>query len=475
MSYQNATKGYDMSLPMLRHNLSEPNAMVCGVVLLSSLVMLGTGLCHAETPYSVLWDSRFSGAKHVLTMSNQHEVKIPDFCNESAMSQFPDNPSLFVGRKMQGQRALNGDGKTCAGGENIALQLYSMDWATLSMSRGPIILNVHPPSLAPDVSQQPTFTSGQQKVHITNAYDPAITQFNGEYWVAFECALETNARPNQFPWANVCLGPLDPSTNQLNLARTDVIVKAYTPFEEDPDSHVPFQDPASHCIWFAASVPKFLQLHGHVYLYWTMSAALPPALMPYLYLDAKGIELELRGDKLVPKGYSTYILTNKGVTVWPRDEQDPRSNGLVDISHVTTNGIDIFTVAAVGSDGKCPTIGPQILPDCYRLALARSTNPLNLNQNRIADSQLPGNANNYTRLIYDPSGNLYVLGAFFVPHVQTSNWVSSPPPVKRDPGTGNVSYVEYPEAVSPPLLIFPVPAGPRLSPAATVPLMTFMQ
>lgn len=470
-----------MRMPTVRHNAPKRNAVLCPAALLTSVLILSTGLCHAETPYSVLWDSRISGAKQVLTLSNQIEVKIPDFCNESAMSQFPDNPSLFVGRRMQGKKALNGDGKTCAGGENMALQLYGIDWTTLSMSRGPVILDVQPPSLLPDVSKQPTFTSGQQKVHITNAYDPAITQFNGEYWVAFECALETDARPNQFPWANICLGPLDPTTNQLNLARTDVIVKAYTPFQEDPDSPpdspVPYQDPDSRCIWFAASVPKFLQLHGHLYLYWTMSAATPPALTPYLYLDAKGIELELHGNKLAPKGHPKYTLTNKAVTVWPRVTQDPRLSGLVDISHVTTDGINIFTVAAVGGDGdgKCPTIGPQILPDCYRLALARSTNPLNLNSNRISDDQLPGNANNYTRLIYDPSGNLYVLGAFFVPHVQTSNWVSSPPLVQRDPQTGNISYVEYPEAVSPPLLIFPVPARPKLSPAATVPLMTFMQ
>lgn len=464
-----------MSLPTLQHNVLQRNAVLCHVVLLSSLVMLASGLCHAETPYSVLWDARFSGAKQVLTMSNQLEVKIPDFCNESAMSQFPDNPSLFVGRKMQGKKALNGDGKTCAGGENIALQLYRMDWRTMSMSRGDVILNVQPPSSVPDVSQQPTFTSGQQPVHITNAYDPAITRFNGEYWVAFECALETDASPNQFPWANVCLGPLDSSTNSLNLDRTDVVVKAYTPFQEDPDSHVPYQDPDSRCIWFAASVPKFLQFNGKLYLYWTMTAAIDRDLTKYLYLDAKGIELELRGNKLVPKGHSTYILTNKGVTVWPRDTEDPRSNGLVDISHLTTDGINIFTVAAVGSDGKCPMIGPQILPDCYRLALARSTDPLDLNRDRIPDEQLPGNANNYTRLIHDPSGNLYVLGAFFVPHVQTSNWVSSPPPIKRDPQTGKFSYVDYPEAVSPPLLIFPVPARPRVSPAATVPLITFMQ
>lgn len=471
-----------MKMRTLRHNVLQQTTVMCHAALLTSVLILSTGLCYAETPYSVLWDSRFSGAKQVLTMSNQLEVKLPDFCNESAMSQFPDNPSLFVGRKMQGKKALNGDGKTCAGGENIALQLYRMDWTTMSMSRGDIILNVQPPSLVPDVSQQPTFTNEQQPVHITNAYDPAITQFNGEYWVAFECALETDARPNQFPWANVCVGPLKSKINPgaettwtLDLDRTAIIVKAYTPFQEDPDSHVPFQDPNSHCIWFAASVPKFLQFSGRLYLYWTMTAAIDGDLTKYLYLGAKGIELELRDNKLVPKGHTTYILTNKGVTIWPRDTQDPRSNGLVDISHLTTDGIHIFTVAAVGSNGKCPMIGPQILPDCYRLALARSTDPLDLNRDRIPDDQLPGNANNYTRLIHDPSGNLYVLGAFFVPHVQTSNWVSSPPPVKSDPETGNVSYVEYPEAVSPPLLIFPVPARSRLSPATTVPLMTFLQ
>jgi hypothetical protein len=411
-------------------------------------------------------------------------VKITDFCNESAMSQFPDNPSLFVGRKMQGQKALNGDGKTCAGGENMALQLYSMDWATMSMSRGPIILDVQPPSVCcnePEYKKcdhQPTFKNGKQPIHITNAYDPAITQFNGEYWVAFECALCTGQcekEPQQFPWANVCLGPLKrkngPGTDQrtnwtMDLDRTNVIIKAHTPAPKDT---------MSDSTWFAASVPKFLNFNGQLYLYWTMTAAINRDVTKYLYLDAKGIELELRGDRLAPKGYADYILSDNGVTVWPRDEQDPRSNGLVDISYVTTDGINIFTVAAVGSDGKCPMIGPQILPDCYRLALARSTNPLDLNRDRIPDDQLPGNANNYTRLIHDPGGNLYVLGAFFVPHVQTSNWVSTPPPVKRDPQTGNVWYVEYPEAVSPPLLIFSVPARPQLSPAATVPLMTFLQ
>ena len=85
------------------------------------VVVCAFALSACETPYSIFWDASHRGQNNLITPSGRINVRLPgDYCNENALSQFPDHPDLFVGRTALDDLGSPGPGATGAVGRSVS-------------------------------------------------------------------------------------------------------------------------------------------------------------------------------------------------------------------------------------------------------------------------------------------------------------------------------------------------------------------
>lgn len=351
-----------MARTLLRRAVSA--VAVCCAALLSPTWSAGsTALAQSITPTAVTLDS----------------------CNSVAFSQAPGNTDYFIGR------ALNNTTADACSGSTWSLGLFQMDWSSNKLHLVRKILTAS--SLSP----------ANSNAVITSTYDPSVVSFNGENWVAFECA-GSNLGP-----AASCMAPMDSSFN-IDTSRLNVVVSG-TPIGSANDI-------------YSASVPKLLVFQGQLYLYWT-------AL--HFQNLAGGLTVvgaTTRGARLVQETSGLRRFWVSGVTgasstaydpahnqeVYGANPNDSTQNFLSDTFDVKTDGTTIYVIAGVGGTG-CASPLSQIY-GCYRLRVSSTTSPLGdhvFNNNYLSSVELPFNPQEYTRLFHSPDGSNFLMGEFIDP------------------------------------------------------------
>jgi len=319
-------------------------------------------------------------------------------CNAVVFAQFPDLPDLFVGRQINVTDPSNG----CKG-QGWSLVLLQMDWATHRFQILRAILKT-PVSIL------------DGSARIDSAYDPYIAKFNGEYWVAFECAGKG------IIGSATCIGPFDPHQSGMDISRTYVIVQGRSAVPNDKYR-------------YSASDPKLLTFRNRLYLYWTAIKSWVPAGISghqWLSIAVRGMELtqEAGGRRLLwgarGGGPADAYDPSRNVEVWGGDPSDVRSNQTADMMSIMSIGDVIYATAGVGgnTDSSPPPVTEPhpgcVVPDnkkegCFRLAISWSTTPLGVhvfNNNLAPERILPANTQEYARLYKQPDGRLFIMGRF---------------------------------------------------------------
>jgi len=310
-------------------------------------------------------------------------VSAPGFCNAVAFEQIPGNPSYFVGRRL-----INTTSDACSG-TNWALSLFQMNWSshTLSFVRDLLV---------------PPVTFSSQAITINSSYDPTITLFNGQLWIAFECINDGTIG------ADSCVAPMSSSDFSIDTSRATVVVKG-----EDLTTGQ-----------YSASVPKIFIYQGQPYLYWSVSHSAPAANGQIL------TDTTTRGARLSQEvsGYQRLWVAGSGnVPVQTLDgsfttevlgtiASSSISNNVADSYDVDVVGNNIYLTSAVGGRGCTDQVSPAYA--CYRLAIRSASSPLSqdiFNGSYLSNTALPFNPHGYSKFVVDPSGNQYILGYYNSP------------------------------------------------------------
>ena len=180
-------------------------------------------------------------------------------CNAVGYASTPNLGSLMIGRIMNND-LLNGG---CPSGEGAwSLSVVNMDWNTNQVTYLYKAL---------DTSSPVSIEGGAYTV--TTAYDPYIAPFQGEYWIAFECAGSGITGG-----AATCMGPLlwNATVGTLSVDASRISVVAIDTYPNAADPHHPGQT-----YYHSASDPKLVVHGGQLYLYWSV-ATIDPSSINYL-------------------------------------------------------------------------------------------------------------------------------------------------------------------------------------------------
>jgi hypothetical protein len=373
-----------------------------------------------------------AGGTTFLGETDRHYIPVPDKdggCNSDAWYQIPGHPDFFAGRYIES--------KTCTPDGSVPDGL--MDLGLAQMSRGKdgfpdgfVWVNR---ALLP-YTQSASVLSGDGKyytVHaqtiqdgyvIYTAYDPSVISYEGELWVAFECAY-VGAHA-----ADSCMGPLITNHDEtgthwyVDPARTTVVVSDGSANPYDVYTH-------------AASVPKLVVFQGSVYLYYSSGR-----------YGHEGVDINVRGVKLWQDAGSTgkvfrvhglhqpaFAYDNAtSIEVMGVERGERFSNRVADAFGAYTDGTYIYLTGAVGGGTSCAGLGGTGR-GCYRLSIARTTSPLAyhaFNSVRVPDGSLPVNPQEYTRQLID-QGSSYFLGNYFA-NVSGYDPPNAIPPSTREVG-----------------------------------------
>jgi len=305
-------------------------------------------------------------------------------CNSVSFSQIPGQLDFFVGRLKE-----NTGADKCSG-NNWAIGLFEMNWDKKELRFVRYLL-------------RPPFTIAGDGRTIQSAYDAYAIEFNDEIWITFECAAPESV--------SACVAPLD-LKNGVEVARISVPVSG-GPKSNTEDWQV------------SASDPKLLLYRRHIYLYWTVIR-----YDDHGWIDGttRGVELteDLRERRLwarnsigLPVRSSDRKLTTEA---WSPTPGDASSDSFTDVFDIFTNGKDVFAIAALGGNGEAP--GEKCLSPsghsfgCFRLVISKASEPL---QNHIFNNRttnyigFPENPQEYSRVVQDPRGKLFVMGMYFDP------------------------------------------------------------
>jgi hypothetical protein len=314
-------------------------------------------------------------------------------CNSTALAQVPRSPDLFVARALQADQA-----KPCSG-IHWQLDLEQMDWGKLQLKNQRSIFR--PPIVIADGAD------------VVTAFDPSVALFDGEYWVAFECA-----GPG-ISGSSTCVGPanLESPTSKVDRLRTHVVIGG--------SSHVP-----GATISYTASVPKLLALQDKLYLYWDAIRywKVMPAGRTVIRPSDRWISIAERGAELVeePKSGTLWVAGASGpvasddpghsVEVWAPISGDARSDNVVDLFDVTVYGNLIYAIGSIGGDG---CLRPLDASDgCYRMALAMSRVPLGFhifNRHQLPEGLLPSSPQDYSHFVRQPGRGVGLLTHLYRP------------------------------------------------------------
>ncbi len=319
----------------------------------------------------------------------QTPVKI-SYCNSTNIKQIPVERNLFLGRR------INADPIHSCNGSTSTVSLFQMDWKKRELD------------FVRDVLSVPITLSDDQ---ITTAYDPTVTKFHGELWMAFECAGIGPHLTNG--GASSCIAPLNPSTYMADLTRLTIAVQG-EPLSRSKDG-------------YSASVPKIFTFKGVPYLYWS-------AVKTINGPDGRlGVGSVTRGARLTqePDGLRRLWLadlprtparsSNVGVEVLGIDPTSSLSDAVMDGFDVLTYKNQIFLTLGAGGKG-CTTPASPVY-GCYRLQIRFSSAPLTVhgfNRNILVSPILPFNPGEYSSFFRDLSGKYGIIGAYFDPIVNGS-------------------------------------------------------
>lgn len=336
-------------------------------------------------------------------------------CNSSAYSAVPGSGELFLGRLLLSAEgalpALNGT-PDCSGGnpanEKIgrifnrwALSLHRFDWSTHRFSIVKVVLDT---SLDPATRQARAVLSGgpMRGAIIQSAYDPSLVSYRGTDYVAFECIV-SNGGAYGVDGTSGCIGVYDPVKQEVDLGRTQVIVSGF---------HGPDQN-----IFHAAAVPQLLVFQDRLYLYWS---ALNIVDGKFQSSAERGAELEADAAGVAVKGSRGRLVRSMDepatVEVWAPQPGDPLSDTAVDARAAWASGSSVVAVAGKGGSGCAAPDGPQ--RGCFRLAMVRSAQPMGwhvFNQAQPVKLELPSNPEEYTTVMRDPRGKVWLLGHYLKP------------------------------------------------------------
>jgi len=263
--------------------------------------------------------------------------------------------------------------------------------------------------------------SHQEAFEIYTAIDPSVFYFKGENWVAFECqAFVPGTTRNIHPSTSVCLAPFTTGINaKIDANRIQIIVAGR-------NYH------ASGNI-MSASVPNLFLHQGKPYLYWTVvdEDFADGRTDDWNQITTRGAELiwsEEDRHFYVKNHYREVLPTNHPDSVVILDETYRPSNNaswkaktVADVFDVRSDGRHVYMTAGVSRECLLPSdeVGVYV-PDCYRISIAKSDNPLVYRGfNGQALNLLPDQSMNYTTFIDAPKvasqsqGDLHLLGMAF--------------------------------------------------------------
>lgn len=336
-------------------------------------------------------------------------------CNSSAYSAVPGSDELFLGRLLLNAEgalpALNGPAD-CSGGNpdnqktgrifsRWALTLHRFDWSAHRFSIVKVVLDT---SLDPATRQARAVISGgpMRGAIIQSAYDPSLVSYRGTDYVAFECIV-SNGGAYGVDGTSGCIGVYDPVKQQVDLGRTQVIVSGF--------------HGADRNIFHAAAVPQLLVFQDRLYLYWS---ALTIVDGKFQSSAERGAELDAGAAGVSVKGSRGRLVRSMDepatVEVWAPQPGDPLADTTVDARAVWASGDSVIAAAGKGGSGCTAPDGPQ--QGCFRLAMVRSARPLGphvFNQAQPLKLELPSNPEEYTTVMHDPQGKLWLLGHYVKP------------------------------------------------------------
>jgi hypothetical protein len=339
----------------------------------------------------------------------------PVGCNATSLAQMPGSAELFVGRQLltaDGQIAGITGPNDCSGGNpdnqrtgkifnRWALTLSKLDWSTHQLTLVKVLLDT---SIDPVTKRsRAILPAGPMRgAVIRSAYDPDVVHFRDQYLIVYECTLE-NGESFGVQGTSSCISAYDPRFQRIDLARTQVIVSGA-------------QISASN--FNAAAVPELLVYRSRLFLYWS---ALSIDNGRFAEVNIRGAELLVDQEKVSVKGASgsvVHSLDEPATTrVWAVDPADPISGTTADLRALWVAKDSIVVAAGLGGSGCTAPAGA--VPGCFRLALAKTDDPLGNNGfgrgKRVGATLLPSNAQEYTRPIRDPAGAYWFIGHYLRP------------------------------------------------------------
>jgi hypothetical protein len=355
-----------------------------------------------------------------LGKTDRHYIPMPDQkggCNSDAWYQIPGYPNLFVGRYIESNRCIT-DGSVPNGLMTLGLAQTSGDTDGFVWVKKPLLAYTQSASVLSGDGNHYTVPAQtiQDGYVIYTAYDPSVISYDGEIWVAFECAY-VGAHA-----ADSCIGPLITNGDTtgahwyVDPTRTTVVVSDGSANPYDVYAH-------------AASVPKLVVFQSSVYLYYSSGR----------FGNDGAIDINVRGVKLWQvAGSAGKVFRVNGwyqpafayddstsIEVMGVDAEEPLSNRVADAFGAYTDGTSIYLTGAVGGGAYCPGLGGTA-PGCYRLSISRTASPLayhSFNTFRVPDRALPVNPQEYTRQLITPQGFSYFIGDYFesLPGYNTEN------------------------------------------------------
>jgi hypothetical protein len=336
----------------------------------------------------------------------------PVGCNATSLAQVPGYSELFLGRQLLTAAGQIAGPNDCSGGNpdnqkigkifnRWALTLSKLDWSTHKFTLLKVLLDT---SIDPVTKlSRAVVTGGPMKgAVIRSAYDPDVVHFHDDHFIVYECTLE-NGKPFAVQGTSSCISAYDPGLQKIDLGRTLVIVSGA---QIAADS------------FSAAAVPELLVYRNRLFLYWS---ALSIEKDRFTQVSIRGAELLVTKEGVSVKGAGDAVVRSLDepatTRVWAVDPADPLSSTTADLRALWVAKDSIVVAASLGGSGCTAPSGA--VPGCYRLALAKTEEPLANNGfgrgHRINARLLPSNAQEYTRPIRDPAGAYWFIGHYIRP------------------------------------------------------------
>jgi len=338
------------------------------------------------------------------------EVIAEPACNATSFAQIPDDPSLFIGRRLvtnEGKLAGVSGANDCSGGDPAneakgrpfnrwGLVLDRFDWKTRRFTGTTALLDT---SIDHRTGQTRALVTGgpMRGLRIRSAYDPTVARLGNISYVAFECTVE-NGSEFGVDQTSSCISVYDPKTGKLDMNRTLVILGG---IQKGTGGEV-------------AAVPRLLAFKGRLYLYWSAltveKAVITSAAVRGAELTIVGGIPQIKGSKGIVRPFDPL-----STEVWTLGK-DEMSNQISNLMGFLVDGDTIIAFAALGGKGCNDPLGK--VRGCYRLAAKRSNVPLSQNTfggGDDADLGLPTNPQEYASPVVDPQNRRWLMGHFIRP------------------------------------------------------------